>query len=171
MEELMPARSWSFVGGGAPLGYGHGSSSRKRNWALMAWSLFAATVDILLAFSLTCFFAVIFIAISGVNPGQFSQFVRASFVPGLGVCFILVFSSYLLFFRLFAGCTMGEWACGIRLGEPHHRMSNQYSLKVVQRFFIVALTGGVILPVLSMMLGKDLAGKISGLPLVIQVSR
>lgn len=171
LEELLPSRSWNFVQGGAPLGFHQGASSKRRNWMFMAWSIFAAVVDLLMAFSLTCFFAAIFIALTGLSAHEVSQFFRASFKSGAVLCFLSVFASYLLFLRVFAGCTLGEWACGIRLGEPRHRMSHDYTSRVMQRFFVVAVTGGLILPVLSLAFGFDLAGRMSGLPLVQHYSR
>ena len=165
-DELNPSRSWNFVHGGEPIGFHRGPRGGRRGWILMAWSLFAAVVDLLIAFSLTCFFAVLFMGVAGVSPKVVSVFFRAVSPEALGLCFVLVFSSYLLFLRVFAGCTVGEWACGIRLGEPRHRMARDYTFKVVQRFLIVSLSGGVVLPLVSLVMGKDLAGRLSGLPLV-----
>lgn len=63
--------------------------------------------------------------------------------------------------RIFIGYTLGEWAYEQRLGLPEE-YKNGYSLKVFVRQLIVMMSGIVLLPLLSWILHRDLAG-ISGL--------
>ncbi len=67
--------------------------------------------------------------------------------------------------RSLLGFTIGEWACDLRLGQPHERLRNNYVIKVMLRSSLILLTGVVTLPVLSLLLGRDLAGVLSGLRL------
>ncbi len=148
------------------ISFHRGSSSTKRRWRLMAWSLAAGTIDLLMMFALTCFGLGVTVFAMGwkVNLAQISQ------DPALQWALILMliglYASYLLVLRVFLGCTLGEWACGLRLGEPRHRLSPGYALKVHLRLFATVFTGVITLPILSLVFGVDIAGKLSGLPLV-----
>lgn len=140
-----------------------GSSSRKRRWRLVAWSAVAGMIDLLIMTSVLClvaFLTLLFFRSSNIgSPGFFE-------IGPMAVFALALYSSYILVLRVLAGCTMGEWACGLRLGEPRHRLSDDYSLRVIGRFFIIAVTGFILLPVLSLCTGRDWAGKLCGLPLV-----
>lgn len=175
LDEIVRPRDWNFVQDDAPLVFHRGSSSRRPRWVLLAWSAFATAVDGLIAFAMTCLIAMTIALVlsktTGVSTSQVSVFLKTGFKLGFVGCVGMVFICYLLTFRVFVGCTVGEWACGIRLGEPRHRMSNDYSLRVIQRFFLVLFTGIVTLPLISILMGDDMAGRLCGLPLVIQNAR
>lgn len=148
------------------ISFHRGSSPVKRRWKLMAWSLAAGFIDILMMFSITCFVTgTLILAMSwkvSLNQVAHTQSLQTALILTL----VGFYAMYLLILRVFLGCTLGEWACGLRLGEPRHRLSPGYSLKVHFRLLVTVLTGGVTLPLLSMVFGVDLAGKLSGLPLV-----
>lgn len=171
LDELMPPREWNFVQDLPQTTFHRGSSSRRPKWMLLVWSGFATTVDLLLSFSLACLFAWVVVMMAKVPPRQASAFIQHDFRWGFILSVAAFYACYLLVFRVFAGCTIGEWACGIRLGEPRHRISNDYSLRVIQRFVLVSLTGVVTLPILSLFIGDDMAGRLSGLPLVQHIYR
>ncbi len=171
LEEIIPHRNWNFVQETPPMVFHRGSSSKPPRWMLLAWSGFAAAVDLLICFSLTCLFTYLLVWLTDVSFSSVSVFIKFQFKVGYVGCIMLVYTCYLLIFRVFAGCTIGEWACGIRLGEPRQRISNDYSLRVIQRFILITLTGIVTLPILSLIVGEDLAGRLSGLPLVLQFHR
>lgn len=168
LEEVVPHRNWNFVQDTPPVAFHRGSNSRRPRWVLLAWSGFATLVDLLICFSLTVLFMYLVVAIAGVSSASVSAFIKTQFKAGFVACVFLMYASYLLTLRVFAGCTIGEWACGIRLGEPRHRIANDYSLRVIQRFFLVFVTGIITLPILSLIVGEDMAGRLSGLPLVQQ---
>jgi hypothetical protein len=67
--------------------------------------------------------------------------------------------------RFFIGSSIGEAACDIRLGKPQERMSHWYFLKVVFRATLVVATGIVVLPIVSLIFGRDIPGMLSGLKL------
>lgn len=144
----------------------HSSSSRRPRWALTAWSMAAGLIDLLLVFAAACFMAILAMLLLKIRNMSFHQSPMNDYL-GLALCFVGLYSGYLLLLRVFIGCSIGEWACGLRLGEPRHRLADDYSLRVLGRFLIVATTGFVILPVLSLFMGQDVAGKLAGLPLVI----
>ncbi|MCS6837391.1 MAG: hypothetical protein NZ480_00970 [Bdellovibrionaceae bacterium] len=67
--------------------------------------------------------------------------------------------------RLFSRQTVGEWVTDqyIEVKSPSFAV---FFLRVVVRDFLVVATGFVLLPLLSLLLGTDLAGRVSGAYLV-----
>lgn len=148
------------------ISFHRGSSPVKRRWKLMAWSLAAGFIDILMMFSITCFVTGALIYAMSLKLTLAQLLHVSSLQMALAVTLVGFYAMYLLTLRVFLGCTLGEWACGLRLGEPRHRLSPGYSLKVHFRLIVTLLTGVITLPFLSLIFGVDLAGKLSGLPLV-----
>lgn len=90
----------------------------------------------------------------------------ANFWVGFGALFALCAWIYLLTLRCFFGFTIGEWACDLRLGQPHQRFMRSYPVKVFTRVTLIVGTGLFALPLLSFLTGRDWAGKITGLFLI-----
>ncbi len=162
----MQTRSWNFVDDGQVVGFHRGSVPGRPRWTVALWSTFAFFIDLLLLAGATC---AVFLVLLKLGPAHGAISLRAFFhVFGLefALTTLALFVSYLVSTRMVAGCTVGEWASGLRLGEPRHRLSRDYTLKVAQRMLILLVTGLVVLPVLSLLTGIDWAGRICGLPLV-----
>lgn len=70
---------------------------------------------------------------------------------------------YMVAHRLYLGFTPGEWVFDQRLGKPEQLGSASYSLKAAARTTFVMATGFILFPVLSLMMNKDVLGKITGL--------
>lgn len=143
-----------------------GPVSRRGGYAIAAWSFVAAGIDALVLFSLCCFIFA---------GGVFALHVRLHDVmhelgPVIAqalLCFVLLLSAcYLILLRSFLGFTLGEWACGLRLGSPKQRLMSSYTLKVLARTILIYATGICLLPALSLITGRDLPGLLSKLPLV-----
>lgn len=75
--------------------------------------------------------------------------------------FLTVGFIYYVAQRIFIGYTIGEWAYEQRLGLPEE-YKNGYSIRVFSRQLIIMLTGIILLPLLSWIVQRDLAG-VSGL--------
>jgi len=146
----------SFQGG--PVGPGNG-------WQVMAWSFLATVIDLFVVIAMVCFFLMLSLLIQRFHLTKLNL-NHNIFLPISLLTFTLLDSTYLIFLRIFLGNTLGEWACDLRLGEPRQRLSSNYSLRVLNRFFFVVVTGVVTLPVLSLLTGVDWAGKLSGLFLI-----
>lgn len=147
-------------------GFHRGPASRRGGYAIAGWSFVAAAIDALVIFSLCCFIFA---------GGVFALHVKLhSVVHEMGpviaealIFFVLMISAfYLIFLRSFLSFTLGEWACGLRLGSPKQRLMSSYILKVTARTFLIYLTGVVILPALSLITGRDIPGLLLKLPLV-----
>lgn len=140
------------------VGFHRGPISRARGYILAAWSLLAAGIDMLLLLAASSLFLVSLSWMTSSSLHKTLSFLETSLpVAILGI--LAVFSAvYLVASRIFLGFTVGEWACGLRLGLPKQRLGASYSFKVIKRTALIYLSGIVILPALSLMFGKDLPG-------------
>lgn len=127
-------------------------------------SFSAAFLDgmLVLAASLLCMIALLLITKVDLvanlsSPDDEGMIYLATFSVFAGVTFI-----YLLVNRAFLGYTPGEWAFDMRLGTPQDLEKPTYILKVMTRSVLQIATGLIILPILSLIFKKDLAGEISG---------
>jgi hypothetical protein len=72
---------------------------------------------------------------------------------------------YMVLNRAFLGFTPGEWAYDLMLGSPDQISWKSYPLRVMARHTIFVATGVLPLFLISLILGKDLVGQWTGLPL------
>lgn len=145
----------------------HSGPSRRQGYRLALWSWLASLIDILILVSGSCFFVLLFsfIVQTPVGPlvrGLFHSQHQLLFFAEVGVLFGWL---YMVSIRTLLGHSIGEWACDLRLGKPRERLQTKYVFKVAFRSTVILLTGVVTLPILSLLVGKDLAGSLSGLRL------
>lgn len=144
-----------------------GPRSRRHGHRLAVWSLLAAFIDALILISISCLFLIAFSAIFKEKMTyvvyEFESITSLQEMF-LGV-FVLSSWVYMITLRVLLGASIGEWACELRLGQPTERMRLVYVLQVFFRESLVVLTGIITLPLLSLIFGKDLSGKISGIQL------
>jgi hypothetical protein len=72
---------------------------------------------------------------------------------------------YLILSRSFFGQTLGEWSMDTQVGLPKEQEQISYIFKLISRTLVLTLTAFFILPLLSMIFGKDLAGRAASLKL------
>lgn len=145
-----------------------GSRSGGGGHQLVAWSFIAAFIDALILFSIGCFFLLSFSLLVKTQTQLVVEFFGASlFQIGIYIAVSLI-GTYMIMLRVFLGYSIGEWACGLRLGSLQQRLHRSYSLKVIARMGLTLVTGFFLLPFLSLVVGKDLVGHLVGLPLVQQ---
>lgn len=149
------------------IGFHGGPSARRKGYRLAAWSWVASTVDTLVLISASCAFLLMFSMIVNIPIGRLlrvASFNQSQFLLFFEVLLVLGWT-YLVSVRSLLGFTLGEWACDLRLGQPHERLKSGYAFKVALRSTLILVTGVLPLPVLSLLLGKDLAGSLTGLRL------
>jgi hypothetical protein len=83
----------------------------------------------------------------------------------LGVLFLTVMQMYVVIARSFFGQTLGEWTFDLQIGRDEEQFTETYALKVAFRSVLNLITGMVFLPLVSAMLGRDVAGQLSGVKL------
>jgi hypothetical protein len=79
--------------------------------------------------------------------------------------FLTVIFIYMVTHRAFAGYTPGEWAFDQICGKQNQADELSYIPKIVFRTILVVATGFIVLPLLSYLFNKDIAGEISGVTL------
>jgi len=82
-----------------------------------------------------------------------------------GVLFLAVMQMYAVVARSFFGRTIGEWTFDLQLGGDDEQKNESYPFRVMLRALVTTLTGLVLLPLISAIIGRDLAGQISGVKL------
>lgn len=147
-------------------GFQGGPVRRRSVYQITLWSWMAALIDSLFILAISCFFLLAFCYIVKSPAGQVLQAGPTNpwllgFEIFLGCSWI-----YMVLLRSFLASSLGEWACGLRLGWPQQQESSKFILQVIARSTLVLLTGLVVLPFFSLLLGTDLAGKLSGLKLL-----
>lgn len=135
------------------------------------WNFSSALLDgmLVIASSLLCMIVVLMITKADLianlaTPDDGGMIYLSTFALLASVSFI-----YLLVNRMFLGATPGEWAFEQRIGQPAEITTAMYSVRVLARSALVIVTGFIVLPVLSAILKKDIAGEITGANLLKKV--
>lgn len=78
---------------------------------------------------------------------------------------------YLVMSRVFLGFTPGEWVVDQRIGRPEELGSAAYSLRVTARASLSVATGLLVMPLVSLVVGRDLLGSMTGALLLKKIGR
>ncbi|MBC7456681.1 MAG: RDD family protein, partial [Bdellovibrionaceae bacterium] len=145
----------------------HRGPNKRSGYRLTGWLLASVLTDVLIILSSTCLFLIgASLTFKFSHDTELNQFIK-SFVSQKAMketaFFMYAYISfiYFIFFRVFLGATIGEWSCGIRIGQPNERMKSSYAFKVIFRVLLITGTGILVLPLLSLIFKKDLAGQIT----------
>lgn len=127
-------------------------------------SLVASTIDLLTLFSGFMFMIAILTLFSSLELSVDRLVDLSTYVVfNYFVLFAALYLSYTVVLRSLFGKTVGEWACRIQLGLKKDQEESSYPIKVMMREIVYLLTGVLVLPVMSVLLSKDLGYYISGL--------
>ncbi len=142
----------------------HRGPVRRKGYKLTGWLLASVITDLLIIFMCTLVFLIgASLVFKAIDNTQMQQFVNSFLnTTALKQTIVYLFGyisiMYFIFLRVFLGSTIGEWSCGIRIGQPSDRMQSNYVLKVVARVLLITCTGIFLLPILSLIFKKDIAG-------------
>lgn len=128
----------------------------------------SAILDTLVAVALGCVLLAVALSITNVNLLALlenSQTDRET-IWALALLFVSGGLLYVLAARSFVGATLGEWSYEIRVGDQSMRTRWFYPVLVVWRGLLVAATGFVVIPVVSLIAGRDVLKYVTGLGLV-----
>lgn len=144
-----------------------GPSARRKGSHLALWSWLASVIDALILVATSCAFILLFsVIVKNSSGGTLAGLTQGTHrLPLFAEVYVLAFWIYMISIRSFMGFSVGEWACDLRLGQPHERLQKRYILRVLLRSSVIIATGVMTLPLLSLIFGKDLAGLCSGLRL------
>lgn len=129
-----------------------------------AWSFSAGILDTMLVVAASLLCMIILLVITKVDlignlthPDAYGMIYLATFGIFATVSFV-----YLTANRVFLGYTPGEWAFDQQVGKDADLNTAAFSLRVIARSLLVIATGFILFPIISMILNKDFAGKVSG---------
>jgi hypothetical protein len=127
----------------------------------------AGFFDMIVIAGMTCLFGVGLMI--GADIDLFAVFTSmkgdVTAQVGFGVLVFSIIELYMIITRSIFGNTLGEWAFDIQLGTKQEQKSAWYPVFVTWRTIVVALTGFVLLPIISLITRKDETSRISGLRL------
>lgn len=142
-----------------------GGSQSRSGFKLALWTWMSAFIDCLILISISCFSLILFSFLMKTPAKDVLKFV--SIEPNITKMFVITFSfcfwSYLVMMRIFMGASLGEWTCQLRLGQPVQRIKASYYFKVIARTSLILVTGIIVLPILSLIFKRDLAGEVTGI--------
>lgn len=130
-------------------------------------SFASAALDGIIVFALTLVFLIALMAVTKVDLNVVLRNINGELMTqiSLGVLFVAVMQMYVIISRSFFGRTLGEWTFDLQVGSNEEQKRESYPLRIAWRSLVTVVTGLVLLPLLSGMFGRDLAGRISGVQL------
>ena len=130
-------------------------------------SFASAVIDAMIVLGLASLFVVTLVAITQIDLIRMltSQDLTSRVLIELGLLYFGVTLFYFMLSRGMFGSTLGDWAFDVQLGSEEERRHLGYPLQVIFRTFMILITGVVVLPILSLIFGKDLGYYFSGLKL------
>jgi len=142
-----------------------GGPQRRSGLKLAVWTWFALVTDVLVIMSFGCLLNLVFMLSVQYFLKSDLGFIFNQSNRFLTMSTVFVFTGWMYFIatRALVGASIGEWSCSLRLGQPSERLKNNYITKLVFRTTIQLITGIFIIPILSFICRKDIAGKLSGL--------
>ncbi len=164
LNDLFKNRKQNSTWASEQVGFMGGSSSKRKGRRLIVFSWAAALLDsVLILATSVLFVATLSIALRQFNHEFFEVLKQIPSQQFVAVIFVMTAWVYQVSLRSFIGCTLGEWCYDLKMGSPFDRLLLSYSLKVVLRTTISIATGFFLFPILSMIFGQDLLGRICGL--------
>lgn len=132
------------------------------------WEISASLLDGMLVTALTllCLISLLMITKVDLFANLYNPDSQYMIYWGLGALVATITWSYLVFTRLFMNATPGEWVFDQQLGTHQQQGTLGYSMKVLLRSTVVVATGLIIFPILSLLMNRDLLGRMMKLELV-----
>jgi uncharacterized RDD family membrane protein YckC len=133
----------------------------------IAVSFTAGILDAALVLAMSLIFLVSLIMVTGVDLLSVLQSSQNEFATqvSMAILYIAVLEMYVVVARSFFGMTVGEWTFDLQMGQNDQIAQASYPAKVLFRSMLVLITGVFVLPVLSLIFSKDLAGSLVGIKL------
>lgn len=140
------------------------ADSPKRQLQTATISVPSAFLDLVIITALALVFLVALLMVTKVDLNSVLRNLNEDLMTqiSLGVLFVAVMQMYVVISRVFFGRTLGEWTFDLQIGEDHEQQNSGYPFRVAFRSLLTTCTGLIILPVLSALIGHDIAGELSG---------
>jgi hypothetical protein len=149
------------------ISFNGGPSRGRKPYQVTLWSWMAAMIDACVLLSLSSLFLLVFAKIVQMPAFSVLRTVRSTsdFLFLLVGIYFVTSWFYLVLLRSFFGGTVGEYTCDLRLGPPMAHLRGGYLWRVILRSTLTVCCGLILLPLISLFVGFDLAGRASGLRL------
>ena len=136
-------------------------------WQPVPTALTAALIDLFTVAVLSFFCVLSLMAFANIDLLNLVQDPRTSLLATvqLGVLVMGVSFIYQLASRSLIGQSLGDWTMNVRLGTPKQQSSWVYPLAVLWRHLVIWATGLIVLPLLSLIVRRDLAKYLTGVGL------
>ncbi len=144
------------------------ADSPQRKLMIAASVSFESTfLDAIIVMAISMVFLIALLVVTKVDLGQVMSNLDKDIMTQISfaVLFVAVMQMYVIVSRSFFGRTIGEWTFDLQLGRDEEQRLEVYPLRVAFRCVLNVLTGLIVLPLLSAVMGRDLAGRISGVQL------
>ncbi len=143
------------------------SNSPKSKLAPATMSLESALLDLIIVTGLALVFMVALLMVTKVDLNIVYKNLSTDVMTqiSLGVLFLAVMQMYVVISRSFFGRTLGEWTFDLQIGEDEQQAKESYPIQVAFRSLLTTATGLVLLPLISVILGRDIAGQVTGVKL------
>jgi hypothetical protein len=127
----------------------------------------SAFLDFIIVLALAIVFLVALLTVTHVDLNVVIRNLSRDVMTqvALGIMFIAVMQMYVVIARSFFGATLGEWTFDLQVGKDEEQRYESYPLRIALRSFLVTITGLVLLPLISAIARRDIAGHISGVKL------
>jgi len=142
-----------------------GGPQKRTGFRLSIWMWLAATIDTLVIAAMSCFFMLCLSVMLKLGLRQTLGFTLSHENALMTFLVFFTFTGWMYFIasRTLTGASIGEHTCALRLGQPHERVKKSYLARVIIRTTMTLFTGIITLPLLSLLVKKDIVGRITGL--------
>lgn len=143
------------------------ADSPPRRLVPATFSLASAFLDLIICTALALVFLSALLTVTKVDLNLVIANTSRDRMTQLSlfVLFLAVMQMYVVISRAFFGRTLGEWTFDLQIGQDEEQQLESYPLKVAFRSLLNIITGLVFLPMISAMIGRDIAGSLSGVKL------
>lgn len=144
-----------------------GHDNLVKTLAPVAVSIPAILLDSIVVLALSLIFLVSLVMVTGVKLPSVLQSTQGEFTTQVSmiVLYLAVYEMYAIISRSFFGSTVGEWTFDLQLGDGKQIEKAHYPAMVLWRSILNLLTGLILLPLISLVINKDLAAGMTGLQL------
>jgi hypothetical protein len=143
------------------------ADSPQRRLEPASVSFASAFLDFIIVMAMSIVFLIALLMVTKINLAVVLTNLNKDPMTQIsfGLLFVAVMQMYAVVARSFFGRTIGEWTFDLQLGEDKEQQMESYPLKVAWRSLLTTITGLVFLPLVSALIGHDVAGRLSGVKL------
>lgn len=143
------------------------SNSPKTKLVAATISVESALLDLIIVTGLALVFMVALLMVTKVDLNIVFKNLNTDIMTqiSLGVLFLSVMQMYVVISRSFFGRTLGEWTFDLQIGEDEQQQKESYPVKIALRSLLTTITGLILLPLISAIIGRDIAGQVTGVKL------